>query len=113
MGRISARFQTETMTVWPVTESDNGYGTPVYGTPYTLKCEYSQQQKSVVDDSGVQFIPSWTFHVSTEVPRGSIVILGDYAAEATPVDGANPVRTVRVIQNLQRMGGPDVTVYCG
>lgn len=146
MGRISARFQTSVMTVWPVTYSDDGYNTEVYGDPFLLKCEYSQQQKSVVDDSGVQFIPSWTFHVSAvyrdyvpvtydsslvyydgalilygvgpesidpgSVLRGNYAVLGDYSAEAEPIDGAKPIRTVRVMQNI-RGQSPDVTVYCG
>lgn len=113
MGRISARFQTEPLTAWPVTEADDGYGTPVYGAPYTIACEYDQNSRTVSDNDGVQFVPSWTFYTQQAVSRGDYVALGDNTASASPTTGARPVRAVRRQQNIPRQGGDDYTIYCG
>lgn len=77
MGRISARFQTEQLTVWPV-NSRSDMGRPEYGAPFLLRCEYSQNNRSTVDDDGVEFIPSWTFFVgSTTMPGEDVTYDGE------------------------------------
>ena len=113
MSRVSSRFQTNTLTVWPVTAESDGYSEATYGTPFTVGCEYDQKPKTVRDDSGTEFVPEFTFYVNAtlgQIERDWFVLLGE-SEELTPADKAKRVRAVRAQQNIGRLGGDDVTVY--
>ena len=64
MSRVSSRFQTSTLTVWPVTAESDGYSEATYGTPFTVGCEYDQKPKVMKDDSGNEFVPEFTYYVT-------------------------------------------------
>ena len=84
MSRVSSRFQTSTLTVWPVTAESDGYSEAVYGTPFTVGCEYDQKPKVMKDDSGNEFVPEFTYYVNAD----SVVIGGIGAYGRSQIDTA-------------------------
>lgn len=113
MSRVSSRFQTSTLTVWPVLSESDGYSDATYNAPFTVGCEYDQKPKAVRDDNGTEFVPEFTFYVTAtlgQIERDWFVLLGE-SDELTPDNKAKRVRAVRSQQNIGRLGGDDVTVY--
>ncbi len=113
MSRVSSRFQTNTLTVWPVTAESDGYSEATYGTPFTVGCEYDQKPKVMKDDSGNEFVPEFTYYVTAtlgQIERDWFCMLGE-SVEATPTANAKRIRAVRAQQNIGRLGGDDITVF--
>lgn len=112
MSRVSSRFQTSTLTVWPVTAESDGYSEAVYGTPFTVGCEYDQKPKVMRDDSGNEFVPEFTYYVTAslgQIERDWFCLLGSLS-DLTPPANAKRIRAVRAQQNIGRLGGDDITV---
>mgnify|MGYP000359696245 FL=1 len=84
MSRVSSRFQTNTLTVWPVISESDGYSEAVYGEPITVMCEYDQKPMVMKDDSGNEFVPEFTFYISAN----SAVIGGINAQGRIQIDTA-------------------------
>jgi hypothetical protein len=112
MSRVSSRFQTNTLTVWPVTAESDGYSEATYGTPFTVGCEYDQKPKVMKDDSGNEFVPEFTYYVTAtlgQIERDWFCALGAFT-DLTPTANAKRIRAVRAQQNIGRLGGDDITV---
>lgn len=114
MSRTATFFHRNVLTVWPVTYSTDGYNTETAGTPFTVMCNYSQDNRSRVDKDGVEFIPKYTFYVTAapgQISRGSLVLLGDHTAEPTPPGENEVVRFVQETEVQIGLGNPDITVF--
>ena len=134
MSRVSSRFQTAKLTVWPVLTESDGYSDTTYGTPFIVGCEYDQKPKTMRDDSGTEFVPEFTFYVNAtigQIERDWYVELGKFdvvnldfngaplefngsqltAISEFPTDRVKRVRAVRAQQNIGRLGGDDITVF--
>ena len=112
MSRVSSRFQTNTLTVWPVTAESDGYSEATYGTPFTVGCEYDQKPKVMKDDSGNEFVPEFTYYVTAslgQIECDWFCALGAFT-DLTPPANAKRIRAVRAQQNIGRLGGDDITV---
>jgi hypothetical protein len=113
MSRVSSRFQTSRLTVWPVTAESDGYSDATYGTPFVVGCEYDQKPKTMRDDSGTEFVPEFTFYVTAslgQIKRDWFTKLGSFTDASPPADSKR-IRAVRAQQNITRLGGDDITVF--
>lgn len=100
MNTAAEQLMTDTATVWDV-NGTNQYGQPNYGNPYTVKCNHTEGGKINRTQDGDEFMPMGTFRTFDERPkRGSVMILGDYTANATP-QGLNAFPIKRVITKTQ------------
>ena len=114
MSRTASRFHTDILTVWPVVISDDGYNTVSTGTPFSVRCNYDQNNRTVVDGDGTEFIPKFTFYVTAttgQIKRGMRVLIGDHTSSSSTPEGAEIVRQVSETKVQRGLGSPDIVVY--
>jgi len=113
MSRTATRFHRDRLTVWPITGTTQGYNTPIYGAPFTVRCNYSTDNKASVDSNGVEFIPKFVFYVTAapgQIKRNDRVMLGIHTDMPEPSSNAEIVRVENVKRVQRGLGSPDVTV---
>lgn len=68
MSRVSRRFYTYTATVEPFTGKD-AWGSPTYGTPYTIACTFVSEQSPHKDAEGIEFVSRYSVFTEDSRPK--------------------------------------------
>lgn len=106
MSRVAARFQNQEVALVSNTVRGARGDIVSSGDLLAIKCEYTTGNKSVRDDSGVEFIPDYVIYTTDSRVQGyrnKYLLLGD----AVP----RLIRAVKFMPALPRMGGGDYVLY--
>ena len=106
MSRPTLRTSRSKATIWPVAGVDE-FARVTYGAPFTVQCTFDIGSKNTYRDSkGVEFVPesvvwydyagSFTGNPVNAIPKEDDYIVKGKYTDATPVNGAKPIRAVKV-----------------
>lgn len=96
MSAAASWSYTATATVWPFLGRDDWTGALSFGAPSSFACDYSAEAKTMIDDTGVEFVTRQTLWTErADIKRGDRVLIGASAAVDPVAAGAVEVRAVK------------------
>ena len=78
---------TTIATVWPFVSQDDFDNSVIYGTPYTIACEFKTDSKLMVNSDGREFTTKGFFYTeTTTINRKDFIAKGSHLTVISPID---------------------------
>lgn len=112
MSSAAAWANTSKATHWPRTGFDDWTRQATYGAPVTFDCDYSAEAKTMIDDTGAEFVTRQILYTEkANIRRGDYVAIGEFTATDPTVIDAQEVRSVKRFADTFENVTEDVVVY--